>query len=109
MKLAISYLLLIAVAIAAFALPSADSELRAVSLLLRIADPHDTSALASYGVHPVEQSAISTFGDNVRGRIYRPVGVQHAPGMVVVHGVHRLGIEEPRLVACARDMAASGI
>lgn len=109
MKLAVSYLLLVAVAIAVFSLPSADSELRAISLLLRISDPHDTSALANYGAHAVEQSAIFTFDDNVRGRIYRPAGVQHVPGMVVVHGVHRLGIDEPRLVAFARDVAASGI
>jgi dienelactone hydrolase len=60
-------------------------------------------------VHAVEQSAVFTFGDNVRARLYRPVGVQHAPGMVVVHGVHRLGIDEPRLVAFARDVAATGI
>jgi dienelactone hydrolase len=109
MKLVLAYILLLAVAVATFSLPAADSELLAVSLLLRIADPHDSSALAHYGVHAVEQTPVFTFGDNIRARIYRPVGVQHAPGMVIVHGVHRLGIDEPRLVAFARDMAASGI
>jgi dienelactone hydrolase len=109
MKLALSYLVLVAIAVVAFTLPSADSEFRAVSLLLRIADPHDNSALAHYGVNAVEQSPVFTFGDNVRARVYRPVGVEHAPGMVIVHGVHRLGIDEPRLVAFARDIAASGI
>jgi pimeloyl-ACP methyl ester carboxylesterase len=100
---------LIAIALGAIALPSADSQLRATSLLLRIADPHDSSALAHYGVHAVEQSEVFTFGDRIRARIYRPVGAANPPGMVIVHGVHRLGIEEPRLVAFSRDMAASGM
>jgi pimeloyl-ACP methyl ester carboxylesterase len=108
-RVVVAYLVLLAIAGGALSLPAADSELRAVSLLLRIADPKDESALANYGVHAVEQSAIFTFGDNVRARIYRPVGVTNAPGMVIVHGVHRLGIEEPRLVAFSRDIAASGI
>jgi dienelactone hydrolase len=101
---------LLAVATAALELPAADSELRAVSLLLRIADPGDASALAHYGVHAVEQSSVFTLNEGkTRARVYRPVGVEHAPGMVIVHGVHRLGIDEPRLVAFARDIAASGI
>lgn len=101
---------LLAVATAALELPAGDSELRSVSLLLRIADSKDASSLAHYGVHAVEQSSIFTLPiGNTRARIYRPVGVEHAPGMVIVHGVHRLGIDEPRLVAFARDIAASGI
>jgi pimeloyl-ACP methyl ester carboxylesterase len=37
-----------------------------------------------------------------------PEGVPHPPGMVLVHGVHRLGIDEPRLVSFARAAAGSG-
>jgi len=109
LRLLSAYAVLFLVAIGALTLPSADSELRAVSLLLRIADPKDNSALAHYGLHAVEQSEVFTFGDNIRARTYRPVGVANAPGMVIVHGVHRLGIDEPRLVAFARDIAATGI
>jgi acetyl esterase/lipase len=109
LRVLLAFALLLAVAIGALLIPSADSELRAVSLLLRIADAKDNSAFAQYGVHAVEQSEVFTFGDDVRARIYRPVGAANAPGMVIVHGVHRLGIEEPRLVAFSRDMAASGI
>jgi pimeloyl-ACP methyl ester carboxylesterase len=32
-----------------------------------------------------------------------------APGIVLVHGVHHLGIDEPRLVAFARALSSSGI
>jgi hypothetical protein len=108
MRAALSYTLLVIIALAALSVPRADSELRAVSLLLRIADPHDNSPLANYGVHAVEQSPVFVFGSNIRARTYRPIGVTNAPGMVILHGVHHLGIEEPRLVAFSRDMAASG-
>ncbi len=37
-----------------------------------------------------------------------PRGVGSAPGIVVVHGMHELGIDEPRLVNFARSLAASG-
>ena len=40
--------------------------------------------------------------------MYSPRGVGFAPGIVVVHGMHELGINEPRLVAFARSLAASG-
>ena len=40
--------------------------------------------------------------------MYSPRGVGFAPGIVVVHGMHELGINEPRLVSFARSLAASG-
>ena len=40
--------------------------------------------------------------------VYAPRGVGFAPGIVIVHGMHRLGIDEPRLVSFARALAASG-
>ena len=45
----------------------------------------------------------------VRARLYWPVGVRHPSGMVVVHGIHHLGMEEPRLVSFARAVAGSGL
>ncbi len=44
----------------------------------------------------------------IPARIYLPRGVGSAPGIVVVHGMHELGINEPRLVNFARSLAASG-
>jgi len=35
----------------------------------------------------------------VRARLYLPGGVAHPPGMVVAHGIHHLGIDEPRLMS----------
>jgi dienelactone hydrolase len=45
----------------------------------------------------------------VRARLYAPVDVPHAPAMVIFHGVHHLGIDEPRLMGFAAAMASCGI
>ena len=39
----------------------------------------------------------------------RPVGVKHPRGMVAVHGIHHLGMDEPRLVGFAKAVAGSGL
>jgi dienelactone hydrolase len=44
-----------------------------------------------------------------RARLYAPRGAPAAPGIVLAHGVHRLGIDEPRLVRFARAIATSGV
>jgi pimeloyl-ACP methyl ester carboxylesterase len=41
--------------------------------------------------------------------MYTPVNHPDAPGMVVVHGVHYLGMDEPRLEAFASAMAGCGL
>ncbi len=45
----------------------------------------------------------------VRARLYTPLWPKNAPAIVVLHGVHHLGIDEPRLVNFATAMAACGI
>ena len=45
----------------------------------------------------------------VRARLYLPQGKPDAPAMVIFHGVHHLGIDEPRLVGFATAMASCGI
>jgi dienelactone hydrolase len=45
----------------------------------------------------------------VRARMYQPQGKPNAPAMVIFHGVHHLGIDEPRLMGFARAMATCGI
>ena len=44
-----------------------------------------------------------------RAKIYSPHGSSHLPGIVIVPGVHHLGVDEPRLQRFARAVAASGI
>jgi acetyl esterase/lipase len=45
----------------------------------------------------------------VRARLYLPKGKPNAPAMVVFHGVHHLGIDEPRMMGFAAAMASCGI
>jgi len=103
--LAIVFLLFLVLGRVAF------THLRAAGLLLRIQDPNQTGFVATIGTYPVEESLteVPTPAGAIHARLYIPAGVAKAPGMVIVHGIHHLGIEEPRLVRFARAMAASGI
>jgi pimeloyl-ACP methyl ester carboxylesterase len=44
-----------------------------------------------------------------RLRWYWPRGIADPPGLVLVHGIHRLAVDEPRLVRFARALAESGV
>jgi dienelactone hydrolase len=88
------------------------AHVRAASLLLRFADEHAEGGLAGFHKQPVDEEAtriVTSSGDATRGRFYVPRGAAHAPGVVLVHGVHRLGIDEPRLVRFARAVASTGV
>lgn len=45
----------------------------------------------------------------IAARLYVPDGVDNPPAMVVVHGLHQLGMEEPRLVNFAQSLAETGV
>jgi pimeloyl-ACP methyl ester carboxylesterase len=85
--------------------------LRAASLLLRFADEGAQGALADFGRHGVreELASVRTSHGEARARVYTPEGAVDPPGVILVHGVHRLGIDEPRLMRFARSIAATGV
>jgi len=105
-----SLLLLAAVVVVALARP-VWTHLRAAAVLLRVQSPQHPGTLANLIAHPIEEvpTEVPTPSGPIRTRLYIPKDRPHAPGMVLVHGVHHLGIEEPRLVAFARALSASGI
>ena len=107
---ALAWSLLLAPVMVALLYPPAQNYLRAASLLKRISDPHATGWIANYEVHPVDvhDSTFDFRGRPIPARVYLPRGVGFAPGIVIVHGMHELGINEPRLVNFARSLAASG-
>jgi pimeloyl-ACP methyl ester carboxylesterase len=45
----------------------------------------------------------------VQARLYTPSSSPNAPGLVLIPGIHYLGMDEPRLVAFARSMSACGL
>lgn len=52
---------------------------------------------------------IASAAGAIPARLYTPVHRPHAPGMVIVPGIHYLGMNEPRLVAFANSMAGCGL
>ena len=102
------FTLLVAAAILA---RPAVTHVRAAALLLRFADAKAEGGLAGVGRHAVDEEplTVETSRGPVRARLYVPRGVTAPPGVVMVHGVHRLGIEEPRLRRFSRAIAESGV
>jgi pimeloyl-ACP methyl ester carboxylesterase len=84
--------------------------LRAMSLLLRFSSPQAQGLSASFAQHPFkeEDGSVETLHSTLRYRLYLPQGGMHG-AMVLLHGVHHLGIEEPRLVSFARSLAGTGV
>ena len=74
-------------------------------------DGAPAEGLARFGMHAVteEKAVVQTPQGPMPARYYVPSGVVDPPGMVVCHGVHHLGIEEPRMRRFARAIASSGV
>jgi len=74
-------------------------------------NPQNPGLLARAFESPLDETltSIPTPSGPLRARLYVPRNNPHPPGMVVVHGLHHLGIDEPRLVAFARSLSATGI
>ena len=85
-------------------------DLRSYSLLIHFLNPRASNFLLRWETHSVDahEIALSLAHGSVRARLYTPAGVAHPPGMVLVHGIHHLGIDEPRLVSFAQAAAGSG-
>jgi pimeloyl-ACP methyl ester carboxylesterase len=103
---------LLGVAVLALAHPGW-THFRAAAILLRVQTPQHPGALANFSAHPIEEvlTEVPTPSGSIRARLYIPKDNHrpNAPGLVLVHGVHHLGIDEPRLVAFARALSSSGI
>lgn len=85
-------------------------EIRAYSLLIRFLDPKASGLIVRLERHSVDtqEIALPIMGGSVRARLYVPRGIANPPGMVLVHGIHHLGIDEPRLVSFAQSAAGNG-
>lgn len=92
-----------------------ERHVRAASLLLGLsgAEPSWAGLVTSeVAIESLELPAevTSNKAPSIRARLYRPSsGVSRPRGLVLAHGVHWLGIDEPRLVALARGFARAGI
>jgi pimeloyl-ACP methyl ester carboxylesterase len=107
-------------------------DLRSYALLKHFTDPHESGVLlametrevkteevtipaggrAAMILPPHEDAPASTWAapsHPVRARLYWPRDVARPGGMVVVHGIHHLGMDEPRLMSFSHALAASGL
>jgi dienelactone hydrolase len=85
---------------------------RAASLLMRFASAEEPKPwLAQTYAYEVDErdSTLEAPTGPTRARFYEPRGVSQAPAMVLIPGVHRLGVDEPRLRRFARAIASSGV
>ncbi len=85
--------------------------LRAASLLLRFSDPKAAGIAASFADHPFkeEDGSAQTPHGALRYRLYVPQDVKNPGAVVLLHGVHHLGIEDPRMWNLARSLAGAGV
>lgn len=88
-----------------------DPYLNAASLLLRVSNPASENLLVRHDTNAIQTSytIVATPAGPVRARLYIPLGVPNPPAMVVLHGVHHLGIEEPRLMNFSRALSTHGV
>lgn len=64
--------------------------------------------LARYPVAS-EATTFPTRSGSVQARLYRPEGLSDVPALVLVHGIHKDGMDEARLKAFAQALAATGL
>lgn len=91
--------------------PRTRAHLQAVAILDQLNGQPVPKQLQSIAVKPLTTRTltIASAAGTVPARLYTPVNEPNAPGMVIVPGVHYLGMDEPRLMAFARSMASCGL
>jgi len=105
------------VVMCAVAWPFTKAHLQAMAVLQLVSGQRVPWVIGKLVTEPVriEEVRFATEAGVVRARIYVPVRLRDASeanglqGLVVLHGVHYLGIDEPRLVRFAAAMASCGL
>jgi pimeloyl-ACP methyl ester carboxylesterase len=84
--------------------------LRSLSLMLRFSNPQAHGVATHFASHPFteEDGVAQTPHGPLRYRMYAPQDVKSPGGIVLLHGVHHLGIEDPRMWNLARALAGAG-
>ena len=57
----------------------------------------------------VDDLTVLTSSGPIHARLYTPVPHPNAPAMVLLHGVHHLGMDDPRMISIAAAMSACGL
>lgn len=102
---------LAAVVLMVLAWPMVRVHLQSMAVLDRVSGKPVPRCLRHFVSEPIQvrDLELPLQSGTVRARLYTPVRPANAPALLLVHGVHHLGIDEPRLETFATAMAASGI
>jgi dienelactone hydrolase len=99
------------ITLAAAAWPFTRAHLQAIAVLRQVSGqqvPWIVTKMVTVPVN-IEEVQFQTTAGVVRARLYLPQQRRDAPGMIVLHGVHHQGIDEPRLRNFAVAMASCGL
>jgi acetyl esterase/lipase len=96
------------VAFLLFVWPALCAHIQSLALLDIVSGEKLSWLLQHTASGPVTTQNITLPG-NIRARLYTPVDHPNAPGVVIFHGVHHLGIDEPRLMSLAQALSACGL
>jgi dienelactone hydrolase len=99
------------VAVGVVAWPFTRAHLQAIAVLRQVSGQQVPWIVTKMVTAPVqiEEVQFQTTAGIVRARLYLPQQRQDAPGLIVLHGVHHQGIDEPRLRNFAVAMASCGL
>ncbi len=95
--------------------PFTKDHLEAIAVLQQVASKPVPAVIGNLVAHPIstEDVTLQTESGPVRARLYLPeidpARNRNIPALIVLHGVHHLGIDEPRLKSFAAAMASCGI
>jgi dienelactone hydrolase len=85
---------------------------RATALLIRVSNAGGTAASAaewlSFPVTKEPRHVVPTRQGDVPAQFYRPSKLARQRTILLVPGIHSMGVDEPRLTALAEDLAAGG-
>ena len=110
-RVAASIIVLTLLVMAVSVMPFVKCHLQAVAVLDLVANQPVPTVLQKIVSEPIatQDLTIATSQGAIRARLYTPVNHPNAPALLVLHGVHHLGMDEPRLIAFASAMASCGL
>jgi pimeloyl-ACP methyl ester carboxylesterase len=97
--------------LALVAWPFAKAHLQAIAVLQLVSGKPVPKLIAKIVAEPIKVQDLNfqVESGTIRARIYTPENKPNAPALIVLHGVHHLGIDEPRLESFAAAMASCGL
>ena len=110
-RFAAAFALLVLLILLGAAWPFIRTHIEAVAVLNLVANrpvPRAFRWVANEHV-TTRELTLSTTNGPIRARLYAPDRHPNAPALLVLHGVHHLGMDEPRLIAFASAIASCGL